>query len=363
MRIDGKLVAPWLLLLVVHMHPQQQPGATSPRLHVVDVVIADEKGLSPREVQRSDLSLQDNGRTQDIVFFRPNRQDPRSTADAGTTPPSAVSTGSLVVLVVDGLNTPSTYQSARTELLHYAEDRARLQEVAAVYVLDTQLHMLKNLDGRVAAVNPSFTVDTVFLPAEKRVEITLAALRELARQLEAQPGRKSIVWVAAGWPMTLDPDENALSYLRYRTPGLSPRFPQSEIWGPECEIDNNHWRKEITSIAGSVSHLRLVIYTVDARSVVGAMASMTTFGGHSISDPCVFALSGNAQQVAKQTGGRTFSGTQATQSALAAARRDGTNSYAIAFPVVTSKHGRFHRLKIKARSSGLQLLYPPGYWE
>lgn len=352
MRRCRRIGGHWLLLLVFAGQAYaQRPDTASQRFQAIDIVISDEKGQAPAAAG-TDLIIQDNGKKRDLVSFRPN--GPGSTAVRPSQP-----VPNVVVLVIDGVNTPSDHDSARMELLQLAQQHIGDREVAAVYVLGQELFTLKAPDGKTGIVDPRFVQDREFLSAEERAQITLTALREIARQWNDQAGRKSVVWVAGGLPVTLEQEKNELFHLRARTGDLNG----SEVWGSECVLVQTHIARDIAISAAAISRARLAIYPADARSVVGSMSFIQNFGRQAISEPCLSALSANASELADQTGGRVFSGHEATQRALAAAHLDNATSFQVVFPVADSKPGHFHRLRIKAGSRGLKLLYPHGYTE
>ncbi len=303
--------------------------------------------------------------------------------------------GFLTVLLVDGLNTPSDHETARLELLRYAEEQAKLKEVAAVYVLGKRLYKLKDFGntasgqsdpatGRVTdsaastfgqarrssalmgnssayggGVDPDFVADNEFSSPDKRVQVTLATMRAIARELYAYPGRKNLIWVTAGLPVTLDPEVNYLAHLRLRTGDL--RF--SEIFGPECLVGHVS-ADEISRTAALVSDARLAIYGVDARGVVGSMNSQTNFGTHVFSDACLAAFSSNLNEVASQTGGRVIANPERIGRAVIEAKTDSANSYPAGYYRDRDNLRKgFHKLRLTSSRKDIKLHYRTGYYE
>jgi hypothetical protein len=51
-----------------------------------------------------------------------------------------------------------------------------------------------------------FQADIAAYQTDQRVQMTMDALRQLARYLSAIPGRKNLIWFSGSFPISLDPD-------------------------------------------------------------------------------------------------------------------------------------------------------------
>jgi VWFA-related protein len=185
-----------------------------------------------------------------------------------------------------------------------------------------------------------------------RAETTMEALERLADHAAAIPGHKSLVWVSGGFPLqiligALSPDRETRSLDVY-----AKRASQA------------------------LNRVDLAVYPVDASGVVGN-ASMDPSTAHDYKCmDCKLESPGpssgmNERQahrdaertLADTTGGQVFYGSNDITVAMKKAVDDGRYAYTIAFyPSHGKWDGRFRKLKVQVKASGVQARYRTGYF-
>src|SRR5216684_7518080 len=237
--------------------PDQSPNVirSNTRLVILDVVATDNSGNPVTDLAEKDFTVLESGRPQRIGSF--SFQNPGMAVEQPvklppnviTNVPSRAST-SLNVILLDRINgVSSSHIYAQDRIVKYLESGAAIQPTA-VYVLDQKLSVIhdftsdnKALKDALNAVRPGgvsrmSTADIAASPYatkgdfhtdEKSIEITLSALRQLARTLKGYPGRKNLLWVSEAFPVNLtiegipqDASPNAAIIARTGATGASP---------------------------------------------------------------------------------------------------------------------------------------------
>ena len=223
---------------------------------LLDVVVTDSNtavhGIDPKR-----FHVYENGREQAITFFEEHKPDPTQAAvQHRAMPPHYYNNlpvhphGSAVnVLLLDGLNTPVTDQlEVRKQMLAYVKTIPS-GTTMAVFTLSSRLRMIQGFTSSIAdltatlekaqsAPQESVALDSsagnafdsaignlemMKAPAaamasiqafqsdvdahrtDNRVALTLEALQQLARYLNAVPGRKNLIWFSASFPVAVGP--------------------------------------------------------------------------------------------------------------------------------------------------------------
>jgi len=180
---------------------------------------------------------------------------------------------------------------------------------------------------------------------QHRIEATLRALGFIAQHLAIFPGRKSLIWVSGGFPLSVGfggPD------------GFSAENQNQKIFADEF--------KRCMRIVNAAN---IAIYPVDAHGVLldGSFAgSSTVRPNHSTLD-----ISGADQQqtmriLADRTGGKAFINRNDLDSAIKEAIADSEVSYTLGFyPTQQKFDGSYHKLAIKLDRPHQNLRYRDGY--
>jgi hypothetical protein len=188
------------------------------------------------------------------------------------------------------------------------------------------------------------TVEQDYL-LQHRIEATLRALTFIAEHLAVFPGRKSLVWVSGGFPLTVG------------------------FGGPDGFSAENRDRyintDEFKRCMRIVNAANIAIYPVDAHGVLlngNFSGASTTRPDHRTID-----ISGSDQQqtmriLASRTGGKAFINRNDLDHAIGEAIADSEVSYTIGFyPTESKMDGSYHKLTLKLDIPHENLRYRDGY--
>ncbi len=377
---------------------------------LVDVVVTDQNtavhGIDPKR-----FHTYENGREQAITYFEEHKPDQSAVpVQHRTMPPHYYNnlpthspSSAVNVLLLDGLNTPLGDQaSVRKQMVEYVKTIAP-GTTLAIFTLSSRLRLVQgftsNIDDLVKALNSAKTLpqQSVALDSgaggafdsaignaglvsgpgaaealaalqafqgevnafqtDLRVQMTLEAMQQLARYLNAIPGRKNLIWFSASFPIALGPDP-----------------------GDESLKNSRSYADQIRVTSDLLVAARVAVYPVDAKGMMHLPGfdasdnglSSTAGGGDgtpSFARNNAQAMSGNVnsrfsmEQIAADTGGKAFFNTNGFKAAIASAIADGENYYAIGYvPESTEFNGAFRRIKIKLDSSKYDLEYRSGYY-
>jgi VWFA-related protein len=405
-------------LLAAPAQPEQPVLRVSTRLVQVNVVVETRDGRPVTGLSAEDFALWDRGRAQKISFFSVQSSQPLPKAlpplPAGTFTNRLERQGgapaSVTVILLDGLNTHFEDQAyAKAQIVRFLK-QIQPQDHVALYTLGPNLRVLhdfttdseslvatlKGYAGKesheVEASEPapepvsltvitpnagnaptqgssSLTPITVGLEdylrqtqqrsadwySMDRTLRTLDALKTIARRLSHLPGRKNLVWVASSFPFTIGSGTaNAENVVRGQ-----------RSFGPEIE------RAEQL-----LNDANLAVYPVDARGLVGNFgvnpnlsASRSVSARLPSDNPTIEGLGqltptvDTMQELADETGGRAFYGTNDIMGSIRRALDDSQLTYTLGYyPAGTKWDGKFHELKVRVRRSGVKVLCRRGYF-
>jgi len=410
-----------LLSLSALLHAQKaQPSASpksdsiptfraSSRLVLVDVVATDKNGKFVHGLKATDFSVIEDGKPQRIAGFSAHvttnvADEPRSVH----LPPNQYTNFStqqpghaISIVLLDMLNTPRMEQAyARKEMLKFLAAMPPGQTVA-LFALNSHLNMIQGFtsDSRVlvaaaeslllnnsgshlltteeehqnseisaanlaaaAGRDPSQGAASAILNAlgteedfqdDVRVRVTLEGIAALARAVAGYPGRKNLLWLSARFPFRLDPEFNRPGQARY-------------FYGNSDAV---------LETAALLAASQTAVYPID---VVGLEVN-----GLSISAPSTFtglqqdqiAGATNRQvtarwdrqeamsDLARETGGLPFYGSNDLKSSMLRSLQEGTNYYTVAYvPGNSNWDGKYRKIGIKIARAGVYARYRRGYY-
>jgi len=410
-----------------------QPGTAAvlkvkTRLVVVDVVALDHKGTPVTDLGAEDFTLQEEGSQQKISVFSLQRAQAQEGGQPAslvpeTLPPNRItnlphfkSTGTLNVLLLDGINVTSTNQKyTREQMLKFLEKLPAGQPIA-VYAMGSKLRMLQDFtsdpsllreavkkakdtsmgvrrDTSNAADLPPglleqmtdgmlqtilrFGQEQVINQMDQRVSLTLEQLGALARNLAGYPGRKNLIWLSEAFP----------DYMVPTNPDLSGKNSIGHSGTLEPVIKN--YQTQIDHTADLLSNAQVAVYPVDA----GTLANKDSYSTLSNTDSNGNYLGNSARgrtrqgmgsrqaaeigrgsettisahatmtSVADQTGGKAFYNTNNIDKAIRESMEDGSTYYTLGYyPENKNWDGRFRRISIKVARAGVKLHYRQGFF-
>ena len=377
---------------------------TTTNLVLIDVVVRDKRTGEPvGGLDRSSFQLLEDGRPQTLTVFEEHRATDAIRASPvprlpphvyGDFPRYAIRSAANVLLI-DALNTKISDQSyAREQLIRYLRTIPPGTYVA-IFMLGSDLRMVTgfttDLNALLAALGKKagsagvsaaggtadesastepnfdtgssqemdqamqdFSRDTRNLSRQIRQDITVAALKKLARFLGTVPGRKNLIWMSAAFPVPLgDPGGDRFAgdfFLRVR---------------------------EVNEL---MARARVAIYPVDARGLMtlpNANPANDPSGGqsNSLRSAASTAFNNSAaipqswasqhmtmQEMAEETGGKAFYNTNAIGQSAVSAIADGSTYYTLGYDPTNHKfNGAFRKVKVSLEGKEYDLSYRRGY--
>ena len=382
---------------------------TSTHLVLVDVVATNGKGEPVTDLTAQDFVVSEDGHPQTVRSF--SFQEPahdRSDLQAVSQPlPPGVITniprsrkGAIWnVIVLDALNSPMLEQSSAREQLLKVIDKIPDQP-AAIFVLTDQLRLLQDFSTDPAAlkrviaglnnkgsalldnpkgghegerINPviwgmlpqsarnailNFEGEGTASHTRSRLQITLEALNAIARNLKPLPGRKNLIWVSQGFPFSIEP-------------GTTVNARES--------VTGRSYTVAIAATANALFDSQVAIYPIDSRGIMTSdLYDPASRGFDPIGRPqtqiginsTVSEENNNLdvthtsmQEIAERTGGRAFYNRNEIGNAIVESMNDGATYYTLSYsPGNRDWNGKFRRISVKTRRSGVKLRYRLGYF-
>jgi len=179
--------------------------------------------------------------------------------------------------------------------------------------------------------------------------ITQAALKELAAATSGYPGRKNLYWLADNFPV-------------YGGPALEINDLSSEMAMSISDLPG------ITAGTNQVADAQIAIYPISLAGLEVGGAGPETAGmpGRQQFAKQFFDRSQQhalLEDIASNTGGRAYYGTNDFAGALQHGFEDGSNYYTLAYrPENKNWNGQFRKIHIKLGTSGYSLSYRHGYF-
>jgi len=397
--------------------PPKTPTLTvNSRLVVLDVVVRDAHGQLVHGLTQQDFKVLEDGKPQPVDSFETHAYDTTATAasvapaaQTGTLNFSNVSapgtvSGAINIVLFDLLNTPSGDQVyARRQMLKFLRELPSGQRVA-LFVLSGRLQMLQGFTGssnlltsaaemldpkdfhllrsqtqqeleadnlqRMADVlgglDPGGSIDHLArdlgrddaINTDTRARLTLAALAELARATSGYPGRKNLLWLSASFPLAVGAQ---MEYDRYSSGDLA--HTAAGLLSMK-ETENLIASAQIAVYPISV--LGTQIEDVGAESNGEAEFKQL---GHQLGTDREGQFTGRQVQhsgmndLAQQTGGKAFYGSNNLAGALQQGIQEGSNYYTLTYhPQNPNWNGQFRQIRVEVAQKGDSLSYRRGYY-
>ena len=188
------------------------------------------------------------------------------------------------------------------------------------------------------------------------MQFTLRALRELIGPLSGLQGRKALLYVSDGLPMTAAED----LFI-----AVEDRFPRV---GARAEAMSFDLLPEFRRLGAQANSSGVTFYTLDAggaefHSSLSAADPGTAQGGSRIAVDSIF--NANMQEplymMADATGGLAVTNTNAVERSLDRVATDFDNYYSLGFPSPHGRDGRYYELTVKVNRPGAKVRYRRGY--
>ena len=378
---------PWLELdpSVDEPHLPAAPSATVPAAQVpgpvirastylveVPVVARDQVGKSITGLKKEDFIIEDNGVRQDVRLFLTETTPPSTTPSADSSSQTAmpgkrvftnsseqpIAVSHSTILLIDKINTDwSDLAYARLELLKFLR-QLPATEPMALYIADsTHLSAVAELGSHAGDILERLTSrhdpitsllgtePSQMSSAEDICRRSLQAMRAVASHLAPVPGRKSVIWISAGFSMG-DPSKGTSCYGVAQVAGQSLNAANVAIYSVDAPGlvapygDAAQPPEPYAGLSGAYQFaVRQQSFT---RSIIGRQASLLDLAG--------------------RTGGRAFLNANDLLGAIRTAVADPDGSYRLGFYPDVRGDGQFHRITLKIpERPEVHLRYRAGY--
>jgi len=416
----------------VPAQPQQAPEPdahstilhTSTQLVVVNVVVQDKDGHPVHGLKPENFSLTEDKAAQTIRHFEEHstlaptelpRELPPMPPGTFTDYTPVPADGTLNILLLDALNTPTTDQNfVRHELQQYVQhanpgtriavfglanrlillqgftsDPAILKDVVEHKLIARSSSLLDDPTGSgvdrqnlsdladtpsntpqplsnssappaatLAANLQQFEAETANMETRLRMQYTLDAFNTLGHYLAAFPGRKNLIWFSGSFPLNILPD-----------PSLPNPFAI-------MQLDEKEYRET----ANLLTKAQVAVYPVDARGlmttpVYNAASSGRAYVGNPQKFSAAISKFNSSQSaehatmdaLASDTGGRAYFNTNDLADAVSQAIDAGSHYYTLFYsPTNRKEDGAYRDIRVDltgaAASRDLQLSYRHGYY-
>jgi VWFA-related protein len=302
----------------------------------VRVVAEDSQGRPVADLQRADFEIDDDRKTQPITLFAADRGTLPSPATASGSGPSAEAPAGYSVILLDWLNVKYSYRLQAEEqvigLLRKYQPRQRV----AIYVLDHDPRLLHDFTTDMPALIQAVeeagvgtrtldddppgrgraggNMDWQNLFWQNEIFDTLHTLGVIADHLAHVPGRKSLVWISAGFPWAV------------------------------AGID---FAPRVETALGRLNKADVAMYTVNACGL-SSSASCRSFPGP-------------MSELADRTGGTVFAARNDLDEGIRFALEDLSTSYTLGFNVPEGAAQGLHRIRLRVTRPGVTLRYRESY--
>ncbi len=388
------------------------------RLVIVDVVATDKSGKVVPGLKATDFKILDNGREQKVRFFEEhtsqraplNREIPKLPPNQFTNFPFDPPKDTVNIVLFDLLNVASADQQyARKEMLKALTRLPKGRQIA-LFTLGNRLQMIQgpssdseqliaaasklmasssrevttrtqananvttlgnlaNASGAptgtvngIAVGGTPFSVDEQLHDAlireekfmtENRIATTLNSLIAISRMVSGYPGRKNLIWITAGIPFQMGVDMKTNKYKRNR--------------------NQQDYLPELERAGTALAEAQLTVYPVDVSGVTmtGMDSSVSGVSFSASGKEYSTALSDqndsqwnnrvSMDDIAAETGGKSFYGSNSIADSINSALEHGTRYYTLAYtPDATKWDGSYHSIDVKSPLAG-RLAHRKGY--
>jgi VWFA-related protein len=373
---------------------QQKPSQTGSvptfrsqtRVVLVDVIVADGKGQFVPGLKAEDFTVKEDGKPQRISGFNLQRYEAPRALPALQLPPNQYTNftqqepgGAVTILMLDILNTPALAQvNARKAMVEFLRrlppgqrvglfvlsDHPRLIQgftsssdalIAAGKSLRPDLSILtrpdltasstpNNLAGPISqSADPSLP-SLEAITSDQRFHLTLVTLNALARGVSGFSGRKNLLWLSGHFPLRLDQQ-----FLTQNRAGFGGAFSA-----------------DVRETAALLAASQVAVYPVD----VGGLTLQAVVLNPALGEAprAQLPLGGSTDQfamddLARETGGKSFYGTNALDEALLHGLQQGSDYYTLAYsPENHNWNGQYRKIEVKVALKGMKLTFRRGYY-
>ena len=323
----------------------------------LNVVAIDAHGQSVADLTREDFQVFDGGKLQRLASFRRNDVKPLRVAPPAPNEYSNRSGAPLsraTVILFDLLNARFDDRAYTLSRLIPALQHVESPDSLFLYILTMNgtlypVHPLPDPETTAHTTAAPWTGDVkplldaasarlfhlrpLGLAVDDRVRMTYGALEALAKRVAETPGRKSIIWISHGMPIS--------------------------IGGRADDIGEVDYTPLLQRLTATLDRANVAVYTVRQP---GSLAPGAGNGRAADGPASGMASTETLDQFAGLTGGRAY-GTVDIEGAIAQAAGDARMSYLLAFaPQLDKWDGKYHKIRVACSRKGVRLQTKQGYY-
>src|SRR6266852_1698640 len=208
----------------------------------------------------------------------------------------------------------------------------------------------------------------------ERMNLTLNALDALAQAVTGYPGRKNLIWLSAEFPIAFGPDMTPYNAASHSINTGRPAETNNQM------RDLSQETPAVRQTAALLAAARIAVYPIDVRGQIsmgtgmdvstqtaslGDVSSLQTEIGdaHSRQTTSLWDAHEAMSDIARETGGRAFYGTNDLKDAISRSVQQGSSYYTLAYaPNNHDWNGKYRKIEVKAAQAGTQLTYRRGYY-
>jgi VWFA-related protein len=204
----------------------------------------------------------------------------------------------------------------------------------------------------------------------QRMGMTLNALNSLARALAGYPGRKNLIWLSAEFPITFTFGLNPYGSVNLETGREEPNNQVREV-ADDTPVG--------PATAALLAGARLAVYPIDVRGLsslgtgIDISAQTAYLGTMDMQNEVASSRERQTlalwdahdamSDIARETGGRAFYGTNDLKDAMTRSVQQGSNYYTIAYaPTNRNWNNQYRKIEVKALAPNAELTYRRGYY-
>jgi VWFA-related protein len=306
----------------------------------VRVVAEDSQGRAVADLQRGDFLIEDDRKAQPITLFTADRGTLTAAAAGSAATGSAASVEAPAVysvILLDWLNIKYSYRVQAQEQVIQLLKKYQPRQRVAIYILDHDPRLLHDFttdmpeliqavedtdvglhtlddDPPIPAKWGGRNMDWQNLFWQNEIFDTLHTLGVVADHLAHVPGRKSLVWLSAGFPWAVGGID------------FAPR---------------------VETVLGRLNKADVAMYTVNACGL-SSSANCRSYPGPMF-------------ELADRTGGTVFTARNDLDEGMRMALEDMTVSYTLGFNVPEGAAQGLHRIRLRVTRPGVTLRYRESY--
>ena len=257
----------------------------------------------------------------------------------------------------DTLVKAATAILAKTPLLMSPESQAQQDQVDAQVLGGNATPIGRALQNAVASQDNFQKLE--------RMDMTVDALDVLARAVAGYSGRKNLLWLSAEFPVAFGPDLSPYSYS------------QSSINHQMHDLQNEG--RPLRETAALLAAAQVAVYPVSVSGLASpgtgidistatqnlstAQLQRQTANLSQLQTTAAWDIHEAMTDIARETGGEAFYGTNDIKDAMARGMEQGSNYYTLAYrPNNGNWNGEYRKIEVKTAAAGARITYRRGYY-